>query len=55
MAEPRPCNLILGPGRTRATRLREYAMKEEYDFSKVERGKFYRPDAELNVPGLSGF
>lgn len=25
-------------------------MKEECDFSKGERGKFYRPDAELNVP-----
>lgn len=25
-------------------------MKKEYDFSKAERGKFYRPDAQLNVP-----
>jgi len=25
-------------------------MKKEYDFSKGERGKFYRPDAQLNVP-----
>lgn len=25
-------------------------MREEYDFSKAERGKFYRPDAELSVP-----
>lgn len=25
-------------------------MKEEYDFSKGERGKFFRPDAELNTP-----
>ena len=25
-------------------------MKEEYDFSRAERGKFYRPDAELGVP-----
>ncbi len=25
-------------------------MKEEYDFSKGERGKFYRPDAKLNYP-----
>lgn len=25
-------------------------MKKEYDFSKGERGKFYRPDAELYVP-----
>lgn len=25
-------------------------MKEEYDFSEAERGKLYRPDAELNVP-----
>ncbi|MEX2303516.1 MAG: hypothetical protein WD733_21420 [Bryobacterales bacterium] len=25
-------------------------MKREYDFSKGERGKFYRPDAELNIP-----
>lgn len=26
------------------------AMKKEYDFSKGERGKFFRPDVELNVP-----
>lgn len=25
-------------------------MKEEYDFSKAERGKFYRPDIILNIP-----
>jgi hypothetical protein len=25
-------------------------MKKNYDFSKGERGKFYRPDAELNMP-----
>ena len=25
-------------------------MKKEYDFSKGERGKFYRPDATLNLP-----
>ena len=25
-------------------------MKREYDFSKAERGKFYRPDAKLNLP-----
>jgi hypothetical protein len=25
-------------------------MREEYDFSKGERGRFYRPDAELNIP-----
>lgn len=25
-------------------------MKREYDFSKGQRGKFYRPDAELNLP-----
>jgi hypothetical protein len=25
-------------------------MREGYDFSKGERGKFYRPDAELNIP-----
>lgn len=25
-------------------------MKKEYDFSKGKRGKFYRPDAELNFP-----
>jgi hypothetical protein len=28
-------------------------MREEYDFSKAERGKFYRPDAELNIPVYS--
>ena len=25
-------------------------MKKEHDFSKGERGKFYHPHAELNVP-----
>ena len=25
-------------------------MKPEYDFSKGERGKFFRPNAELRVP-----
>lgn len=25
-------------------------MKPEYDFSKAERGKFYRPGAELRLP-----
>jgi hypothetical protein len=25
-------------------------MKPEYDFSKGERGKFYNPDAALNMP-----
>jgi len=24
--------------------------KEKYDFSKGERGKFYHPDAEFNLP-----
>ena len=25
-------------------------MRKEYDFSKGERGRFYRPDAKLNLP-----
>lgn len=25
-------------------------MKDEYDFSKGERGKFYRPGTTLNLP-----
>lgn len=25
-------------------------MKQEYDFSKGERGKFFRPNAELRLP-----
>jgi hypothetical protein len=25
-------------------------MKDEYDFSKGERGKFYRPGARMNLP-----
>ena len=25
-------------------------MKKEYDFSKGERGKFYHPSAQLNLP-----
>jgi len=26
------------------------SMKKEYDFSKGERGKFYKPDVKLNLP-----
>ena len=25
-------------------------MKREYDFTKGERGKFYHPDVELDIP-----
>jgi hypothetical protein len=25
-------------------------MRKEYDFSKGQRGKFFRPGAELNIP-----
>jgi hypothetical protein len=25
-------------------------MKDEYDFSKAERGKFFRPEALLKIP-----
>ena len=25
-------------------------MKEEYDFSKGERGKFFKPNVKLNLP-----
>ena len=25
-------------------------MRKEYDFSKGETGKFYRPDMKLNIP-----
>jgi len=25
-------------------------MKEEYDFSSAERGRFYHSDAQLNIP-----
>lgn len=28
----------------------EASMQTEYDFSKGERGKFYRPDAALRIP-----
>jgi hypothetical protein len=34
----------------RTPQLRGAAMKPEYDFSKGERGKFFRPDAELRLP-----
>lgn len=30
--------------------IRRKKMKKEYDFSKGERGKFYRPDVELYLP-----
>ena len=25
-------------------------MKDEYDFSNAERGRFFHPDAKLNIP-----
>lgn len=25
-------------------------MKDEYDFSKAVRGRFYQPDTQLNIP-----
>ncbi|MDI6792453.1 MAG: hypothetical protein QME81_06245 [bacterium] len=25
-------------------------MKKQYDFTNAQRGKFYRPDAKLNIP-----
>ena len=25
-------------------------MRDKYDFSEGERGKFYRPDAKINLP-----
>jgi hypothetical protein len=25
-------------------------MRDEYDFSKAQRGKFFRPDSKLNLP-----
>ncbi len=25
-------------------------MNKEYDFTNAERGKFYRPDVQLNIP-----
>jgi len=25
-------------------------MKKEHDFTNAERGKFYRPEAKLNIP-----
>ena len=25
-------------------------MKKQYDFSKAQRGKFYRQDSKLNIP-----
>jgi hypothetical protein len=30
-------------------------MKTEYDFSKGERGKFFQPEAELRLPGLTSY
>jgi hypothetical protein len=36
------------PQRGAAISREPYAMKDEYDFSKAQRGRFYRPDAVLN-------
>ena len=46
--DPVNCNIRLISAR-KPTR-RGDDMKEEYDFSKGVRGKFYRPDARLNLP-----
>jgi hypothetical protein len=29
-------------------------MKKQYDFSKAVRGKFYKPNAKLNIPVYLG-
>jgi len=34
----------------RQSRIRSKTMKKEYDFSKAERGKFFNPDVEINIP-----
>lgn len=28
-------------------------MKDEYDFSEAEQGRFYRPIEELDIPSIS--
>ena len=30
--------------------IKDNIMKNEYDFSQAERGKFYQPNAEVNLP-----
>lgn len=36
--------------RNTAVQTRVKAMREEYDFSKGQRGKFYSSDAQFNLP-----
>jgi hypothetical protein len=38
------------PPRKKLSNMRNSVMKDEYDFSKGERGKFYRTDIKLNMP-----
>jgi hypothetical protein len=38
------------PQARRQLRAGALTMKKEYDFSKAERGRFYRPGARLNLP-----
>ncbi|MCX7082811.1 MAG: hypothetical protein NT008_05570 [Methylococcales bacterium] len=33
-----------------STKIRGFIMKDEYDFSKAVRGRFYHADAQLNIP-----
>jgi hypothetical protein len=41
LADRRSTDLLLYGGKT---------MNKEYDFSKGERGKFYKPNVKLNIP-----
>ena len=38
------------PGERRLCNIEINNMKKEYDFSKAERGRFYRRNAKLNLP-----
>lgn len=38
------------PQRTKPNSTKGEAMRDEYDFTKGERGKFYHPNIKLNLP-----
>ena len=40
----------VGRPQWRPVAIKRANMREEYDFSRAERGKFYRPDTKLNLP-----
>lgn len=43
-------SLLVKRQHTKPNTMKGEAMRDEYDFTKGERGKFYQPNTKLNLP-----